>query len=98
MGSKGGGDAARSRTSKFSRSSRLAFGAGTDVGGGGTGAALGSLTLLGAPFGLPLDFGVSGSGAAAGGSCSGVGAAPTSSQTTSIFLYLQYYYIGRAIF
>ena len=65
VGSKGGGEAARSWT--FSFFSRLAFGSG--VGGGVGGAGVG-FTLLGAPFGLPLGFG--GTSGSASGAASGV--------------------------
>jgi hypothetical protein len=76
----------------------LAFGSALGAGGAGAGAgaalAFGSLTLLGAPFGLPLVFGVSGGAGSGSGSGSGAGSgsvadasSPTRSQMTSIFIF-----------
>ena len=91
MGSKGSGEVVGVGAVRG-----LAFGnaLGGGGGGGGLGLAFGSLTLLGAPFGLPLVFGVSGGAGSGSGSGSGAGSgsvadasSPTRSQMTSFFIF-----------
>jgi hypothetical protein len=69
------------------------------TGGSSTGVntGLGSLALLGAPFGLPLDRVGSGAGSGAAGSGAASAGASIASHTTSIYV-LDYNYISQAIF